>query len=125
MNAPGALSGYEAVMPAGMRFVNEVPARVIPSLVAYRPGRAARRVTIPILFSVSNSDTVAPPAQTVRYARTAPRGEIKRYDAGHFEFYVGDAFEAVVRDQIEFLVRQLDPTRAPSTPCPSAQPAQP
>lgn len=49
-----------------------------------------------------------PPAQTLRYAHTAPRGEIKRYDAGHFDFYVGEAFEALIRDQVEFLTRQLN-----------------
>jgi dienelactone hydrolase len=113
MNAPDALPGYEALLPAGTTFVNEVPARVIPSLVAYRPGRAAKKVAIPILFCVSNSDTVTPPDQTLRYARTAPRGEIKTYDAGHFDFYVGDAFEALARDQVEFLTRHLDP--APAT----------
>jgi len=115
MNAPDALPGYQALLPAGTTFRNEVPARVIPSLAAYRPGRAAKKVTIPILFCVSNSDTVTPPAQTLRYARTAPHGEIKRYDAGHFDFYLGDPFEALVRDQIEFLTRQLDPAPATST----------
>ncbi|NDV10682.1 alpha/beta hydrolase, partial [Rhodococcus sp. IEGM 248] len=56
------------------------------------------------------------PAQTLRYARTAPRGEIKTYDAGHFDFYLGEPFEALVRDQIEFLTRQFD--SAPVTPSP-------
>jgi dienelactone hydrolase len=116
MNAPDALPGYEALLPAGTTFVNETPARIIPSLVRYRPGRATKRIAIPILFCVSNVDIVAPPAQTLRYARTAPRGEIKTYDAGHFDFYVGDAFEALVRDQIEFLTRQLEPAPATSTP---------
>jgi dienelactone hydrolase len=87
MNAPDALPGYHALLPAGTTFRNEVPARVIPSLADYRPGRAAKKVTIPILFCVSNSDTVTPPAQTLRYARTAPHGEIKRYDAGHFDLH--------------------------------------
>ena len=66
----------------------------IPTIAAYRPGRAAKKVAMPILFCVSNTDTVTPPAQTLRYARTAPRGEIKRYDAGHFDFYTGETFES-------------------------------
>ncbi|MFD4510878.1 alpha/beta hydrolase [Streptomyces sp. NPDC058457] len=112
MNAPDALPGYEALQPPGTTFRNEVAARVIPSIAAYRPGRAAKKVTIPILFCVSNTDSVTPPAQTLRYARTAPRGEIKRYDAGHFDFYTGETFEALVHDQIEFLSRRLDPAPA-------------
>ncbi|WP_327434450.1 alpha/beta hydrolase [Streptomyces sp. NBC_01236] len=116
MNAPDALPGYEALQPAGRTFRNEVAARVIPTIAAYRPGRAARKVAVPILFCVSDTDTVTPPAQTLRYARTAPLGEIKRYDAGHFDFYTGATFETLARDQTEFLTRQLAPAPAPSTP---------
>lgn len=107
MNAPDALPGYLALVPDGMPFRNEVAARVIPTIVRYRPGRAAKKVEVPILFCVSNTDTVAPPAETLKYARTAPHGEVKRYDAGHFEFYLGEPFEELVRDQVEFLSRQL------------------
>jgi dienelactone hydrolase len=109
MNALDALPGYEALLPAGTTFRNEVAARVAPTIMAYRPGRAVKKIEFPILFCISNTDTVTPPAQTLRYARTAPRGEIKRYKAGHFDFYVGGAFEALVRDQVEFLTRQLNP----------------
>jgi len=115
MNAPDALPGYEALIPAGTSFRNEVPARVAPTAMAYRPGRAAKNIKFPILFCVSNTDSVTPPAQTLRYARTAPRAEIKRYDAGHFDFYLGEPFEALVRDQIEFLTRQLQPACATLT----------
>lgn len=112
MTAPDALPGYQALIPDGARFVNEAAARAIPTCAAYRPGRAAKRVAMPILFCVSNTDSVTPPAQTLRYARTAPLGEIKTYDAGHFAFYLGDPFEALVTDQVEFLTRHLAPTPA-------------
>jgi uncharacterized protein len=114
MNAPDALRGYDALLPPGMTFRNEAAARVAPTIMAYRPGRAAKKINFPILFCVSNTDTVTPPGQTLRYARTAPQGEIKRYDAGHFDFYLGDAFEELVRDQVEFLTRQLNPAPAPA-----------
>jgi pimeloyl-ACP methyl ester carboxylesterase len=114
MTAPDALPGYQALVPDGASFVNEAAARVIPTISAYRPGRAAKRIAVPILFCVSNTDSVTPPAQTLRYARTAPRGEIKTYDAGHFDFYLGDAFEALVRDQVEFLTRHLALAGTPS-----------
>ena len=104
-------------MPPGTTFRNEAAARVIPTIATYRPGRAAKKIAFPILFCVSNTDTVTPPAQTLRYARTAPRGEIKTYDAGHFDFYLGEPFEALVRDQIEFLTRHLAPGTA-SRPSP-------
>jgi hypothetical protein len=50
---------------------------------------------------------VTPAAETLAYARTAPRGEVKRYDASHFEFYLGEPFDAVVADQVDFLTRHL------------------
>ncbi|MEU6228452.1 alpha/beta fold hydrolase [Streptomyces sp. NPDC047042] len=116
MNAADALPGYQALQPPGTTFRNEVAARVIPTIARYRPGRAAKKVAMPILFCVSDTDSVTPPAQTLRYAATAPQGEIKRYDAGHFDFYTGETFETLVRDQTEFLVRQLRPAPAVSTP---------
>ena len=85
----------------------EVAARVVPTLTAYRPGRSAKKVVSPILFCVCDTDSVTPPAETLAYARTAPKGEVKTYAAGHFDIYLGDAFEAVVVDQVEFLTRHL------------------
>ncbi|WP_424757795.1 alpha/beta hydrolase [Mycobacterium sp.] len=69
------------------------------------PGIAAVVSQCP--FCVCETDTVAPSGPTRRYAATAPRGEIKLYPEGHFEIYVGDAFERVLADQLEFLERNL------------------
>ena len=44
---------------------------------------------------------------TRRYAATAPRGEVKLYPEGHFDIYVGDAFERVIADQLDFLDKHL------------------
>lgn len=107
MNAPDALQGYQALVPPGSTFVNEVAARVAPTITTYRPGKAAKRVAMPILFCITSHDTVTPAAQTLAYAKTAPYGEIKEYDAGHFDIYLGDAFESVVTDQVEFLAHHL------------------
>ena len=43
------------------------------------------------------------PKATLNYAEAAPRGEIKRYSVGHFDIYVGEAWERAVADQAEFL----------------------
>ena len=116
MVAPDALPGYEALVPAGTTFVNEAAARVIPTIARYRPGRSAKDVRVPILFCVSNTDSVTPPGETLRYAAAAPLGETKRYDAGHFDFYLGEPFENLVRDQVEFLSRHLNPGSDTSQP---------
>ncbi|PTR27798.1 MULTISPECIES: alpha/beta hydrolase [unclassified Pseudomonas] len=107
MNAHDALPGYLALVPKGMVFVNHVAARVLPEIMVYRPGRSASKVKLPILFCVSTTDTVTPPEQTIALVRKAPHGETRLYAAGHFEFYMGDAFEELVTDQTQFLTKHL------------------
>lgn len=107
MTAEDALPGYLALVPPNEHFVNHVAARVAPTITTHRPGRSAKNVTMPILFCICDHDSVTPPDETVRYALTAPLGEIERYDAGHFDIYLGEPFEKVVLDQISFLRRHL------------------
>lgn len=107
MNAHDALEGYLALIPKGHTFVNHVAARVIPEIATYRPGRSAAKVKMPILFCVSATDTVTPPEQTIALASRAPHGEIRMYSAGHFAFYLGEAFEELATDQTAFLTKHL------------------
>ena len=107
MTSPDAYPGFLGLVPDGMQMRNEVAARIGVKLLPYRPGRLAAKVPCPILFCICESDTVAPAGPTRRYAATAPRGEVKLYPEGHFEIYVGDAFERVVADQLEFLGRHV------------------
>jgi hypothetical protein len=44
---------------------------------------------------------------TLRYAGSAPRGEVITYPDGHVAINSGDAFERVVRDQLAFLTRHV------------------
>jgi uncharacterized protein len=116
MTAPDALPGMLALLPDGYQWVNRAAARSVLSLIRYRPGRSAKRVAAPILICISATDSVAPPKQTERYARQAPRGDVRLYSAGHFDFYLGKAFEQLVTEQTEFLVSHLQPTPVPRAP---------
>ncbi len=107
MTAPDVYDGFLGLVPDGVEMRNEVAARIGVKLVAYRPGRLAAKVPCPILFCICETDTVAPSGPTRKYAAMAPMGEIKLYPEGHFEIYVGDAFERVIADQLEFLSRVL------------------
>lgn len=107
MNAPDAYDGYMRLVPEGQTVPNEVAARFALKVAAYRPGRLAAKVACPILFCVCEADSVAPAVPTLRYAAKAARGEVRMYPEGHFEIYVGDAFERVVADQLAFLDRHL------------------
>ena len=109
MNAPDALPGMQALLPSGFQWINRAAARSVTSLIRYRPGLSAKRIVAPILICISATDSVAPPKQTERYARQAPRGDVRLYDAGHFDFYLGETFEQLVTDQTAFLVRHLQP----------------
>jgi fermentation-respiration switch protein FrsA (DUF1100 family) len=112
MTSPDSEPGYRALIPPGIQFENGVSARFINHVGLYRPGRLARKVSAPILFCICDKDAVAPPEAALRYAATAPRGEVKRYPVGHFDIYRGEPFEQAARDQTEFLVRHLEVANA-------------
>jgi pimeloyl-ACP methyl ester carboxylesterase len=107
MSAPDSYPGYLKLVPDGMVLRNEVAARIGVTMLPYRPGRLAAKVTCPILFCVCETDSVAPSGPTRRYAAMAPRGQVNLYPEGHFEIYVGDAFERVIADQLDFLDKNL------------------
>ena len=109
MSTADSQPGFAAITPTETGWVNRVAARIGLQVGLYRPGRAAAKVSCPILFCVCDGDSVAPASPTLKHAGAAPRGEIRRYPVGHFEIYVGEPFEQAVTDQTEFLVRTLAP----------------
>ena len=106
MTTPDAEPGYLRMLPAGAEWRNEVPARVALS-VLYRPARRSHAIACPLLVQVAEADAVTPAAPAERAARRAARAEVRRYPGGHFDFYVGERFEDVVADQLDFLARHL------------------
>jgi dienelactone hydrolase len=107
MTTPDSEPGFKALLPPDTNWENRVAGRIALRVGMYRPGRAAAKLPGPALFCVCDRDSLAPAEATVRFARSAPRGEIKRYPLGHFDIYVGDAWEQAVSDQTEFLLRSL------------------
>ncbi|QWF80422.1 alpha/beta hydrolase [Amycolatopsis sp. CA-230715] len=107
MTAPDVVDGYFRLVPPDFPFRNEVAARIGLRIPWYRPGRRLRALECPALVAVCDRDSVAPPGATLRAARAGATAEVKRYPVGHFDIYVGDAFERAVADQIDFLRRHL------------------
>ncbi|MGN0095144.1 MAG: alpha/beta hydrolase [Corynebacterium sp.] len=109
MTAPDAEKGFLSQVPVGGAggFENKSAARISLHLMRNFPGRRAAEITVPILFAVCKTDSVAPAGPTLKYALTAPAGEIKLYPEGHFDIYLGEPFERVVADQIDFLARNV------------------
>jgi uncharacterized protein len=108
MSTPDADPGYRAI--TGPSWRNEVAARFGLTLGLYRPGPKADRLPCPILVQIADRDAIAPPAAAQEAAWLATgRAEVRTYPLGHFDVYVGDAFERSVADQLHFLSRHLAP----------------
>lgn len=108
MSAPDVVPGYGAIVPPNWK--NEITAAWMLELPLYRPLRKAGRLPCPILICICTRDSVAPPSAAEDCARRAgARAEVRRYDIGHFDVYVGEGFERAVADQIEFYTRVLKP----------------
>jgi hypothetical protein len=121
MNSPDAEPGYCGMFEPGAPFRNEVAARVALRIAFYSPGRAARRIACPWLVCVADGDVVTPPQPAIKAAMSAPRGELRRYESGHFDIYRGELFERATRDQIDFIRRSVRVTQPPrATPRPRA-----
>lgn len=104
MSQPDAVPGFTAMLSPDTRWRNEVTGRALMPVVFFRPVRFAARLTMPVLFCVCDGDLATPPGPSLRAAREAPRGELRRYPYGHFDIY--DDPQAKV-DQVEFLRRVL------------------
>ena len=104
MTEADAQQGFEAIVNPNTLWRNEVAARIMLDVAGYRPVRYASRLTMPVLFCVCDDDTTTPPGPSVQAARTAPRGELRRYPYGHFDIYNDPQVKA---DQVEFLRRVL------------------
>ena len=106
MNADDVWEGHAAIS-AGTDSPNYVAARFALDIIRYYPGRKTSKIKAPVLFCVCETDTVAPAKATLRHAQKAPRKQINTYADGHFEIYVGEAFERVSADQVAFLKKAV------------------
>jgi dienelactone hydrolase len=123
MNRPDAEPGMQAITPPGSTWRNEVAARIALHVGIYRPARQAGRIRCPILFCVADNDDLTVPGPVLKAASKAPRAEVKRYPIGHFDIYVGEAFERAVSDQTDFLKRHLLGGEVPLPAAAQTQPA--
>ncbi|NKF28115.1 alpha/beta hydrolase [Pseudomonas sp. BGM005] len=109
MNAKDALDGYQSLKPAGVNIPNYVCARIALGIMFYSPGRSTKKIESPVLFCICDNDSVAPTKKTVKFALNTPNKSIKIYSYGHFEIYLGTAFERLVSDQLDFLYKNVPP----------------
>jgi fermentation-respiration switch protein FrsA (DUF1100 family) len=105
LTAPGARASYEAI--AGPTWRNEIPARCLLAVPAYRPIRRAAGVSCPVLVQVADDDRTVPPASQMAAGERA-RAEVRHYPCDHFGVHPGgEWFETAVEHEIGFLSRRL------------------
>ena len=105
MTAPEA-AGYLRLVPPGHDFDQRVAARFVLQVSRYSPGRKLRRLDVPVLLQVGSRDETTPPG-AMKFARRSPSTTVRVHDTGHFEPYVGEAFETFVAEQLAFLDRSV------------------
>lgn len=107
LTTPDSMPGYLALVKPGRELQNRVAARVVLGVATLRPGDAAERIACPLLVCVATRDAVTPAEPARDVARRAPHGELREYDARHFEVYVPPLFDRVVEDELAFLLKHL------------------
>lgn len=105
MASPQAQRTIEAMQSA--HWQNEVAPRVLFSMMRYKPGNRAYRLTMPLLVCIAEHDREVPPELSREIADHAVHGEAKTYPYAHFDFYRPDVRDQVVADQIAFLEQHL------------------
>lgn len=105
--APDCHDGYRRLVPAGAVWQEDVPARILLTILAYRPIRAVRRIQAPVLIVAAERDSLIPFAATRRTARRIAHCQFEALPIGHFDLYEGPWFEKSIALQVVFLRRHL------------------
>jgi uncharacterized protein len=104
---PEVKTALEAKDVEGSLWRNQFAPRFVFALSRYAPGKLVERLGMPLLVCVAHRDRETPAEFAARFVERAPRGELRRYPASHFEMYHGEVFQRVLADQVEFLRTHL------------------
>lgn len=107
MSTPDAQPGYFSIVGNAPRWRNAVTARTTVTMALFRPIASAKRARCPLLFVVGDADAITPTDVTLKAARRAPNAQVLTVPGGHFDAYLGAAFEQAVVAETAFLARHL------------------
>lgn len=107
LNTPDAVRGVEALIPDEEAWENRCAARVSFTVLGYRPITRASDVDAPVFVAQATNDSILPASTVDRLVESLNDVERVRYPLGHFDAYVGAAFEEVVDREGRFLERHL------------------
>lgn len=107
---PDCYDGYTRMIPPGADWVNAVPARILFTIMAYRPVTEVQKIKCPVLLVASATDTLIPFSATKRAVAKIRDCRLELIKGGHFDPYLGECFEKVVRMESDFLCSKLGVT---------------
>jgi uncharacterized protein len=105
--APDCHEGYRRLIPPGAVWQEDVPARILLTILAYRPICTARRIQAPVLIIAAEHDSLIPFAATRGTAKRIAYCQFEALPIGHFDLYEGPWFERSIALQIAFLRQHL------------------
>lgn len=107
MSRPGHYEQVQRLLDDPANFPNRMSAWVLAEVVTERPARRAPKIQVPFLVCAVDREDITDVESTVKAARSAPRGEVIRYDSDHFDIYFGQTNQKVIADQLDFLGRHV------------------
>ncbi|MGI9403865.1 MAG: alpha/beta hydrolase [Hyphomicrobium sp.] len=108
MSSHDAYEGCSAIVPPKWR--NEVAARLLLTMLFYRPARYVRAVRGPSLIVACIKDSVASSrAAVAAAARMGDKARLVKWPIGHFDVYIGEWFERSIQEQVSFFTAHLRP----------------
>ena len=106
MALPGEADGFARAVPQGSPWRNEVSPAIFLTVGTVRPVTKAAKVVCPLWVGLGERDISVHGPAVERLAERAPRGELHRYDADHFDGFTGDLRDRIAEDQVAFLRRE-------------------
>lgn len=103
---PDAKAAFEALGGEAVGWRNELAPRFVFALPKYVPG-TAERLSMPLLMCLADRDLQASSRFAARVAAGASHVEIHHHPLGHFDVYLGEAFERISDAQLAFLRTHL------------------
>lgn len=103
---PDAAATFEAMGGESCGWRNELAPRFIFNLPKYAPG-TAEHLAMPLLMVLADRDLQASSKFAARIAARAPYADIRHYPLGHFDVYLGRAFEEISDRELAFLRAHL------------------
>jgi pimeloyl-ACP methyl ester carboxylesterase len=99
----GELAGFKACASSDSTWRNEVTPGIFLLVASFRPVTKAGQVRQPLWVGLGERDVTTHNPAVECLADRAPRGELHRYDADHFEVFTRPLAEQIAADQVQFL----------------------